>query len=491
MGLSIDRSTFTDEEYAVAAVRLRENLLAMRQLLQRPEFGNGEHSLGAELEMCIVDDDAQALPVNREILDASGNPQLQLELNRFNLEYNLSPVIAAGKPFSSMQAELDSALTSLNEMASVHKGRIITIGILPTLTMHQLMDGAMTDLPRYQALENGIRRIRGEDLRIRIDGEEPIDETCRHVTIEGANTSLQIHLRINPDNFTKTFNAAQFVTPLALAVGANSPFLMGHKLWQETRITLFKQSVDTRGATDHEWRRAARVPFGHGWVRKGPHELFAESCLLYPILMPVCSEEDPLQVVRDGGVPELGELRLQQGTIWNWNRAVYDAADGGHFRIEFRALPAGPSVIDMMANAAFIVGLTIGFRDRIESLIPALPFRYAEYNFYRAAQFGLDAELLWPDLEQTSPKAVPVRKLCLDSLAIADEGLAKLNVDEAERKNLLGNIRDRVESGLTPASWQRNTLDKYPGLNRSDGLAAMVQDYLSQSASGRTFLEWS
>ena len=491
MGLSIDRSTFTDEEYAVSGVRLRENLLAMQLLLQRPGFGNGEHSVGAEVEMCIVDDAAQALRVNREIMDASGDPQLQLELDRFNLEYNLSPVAAAGKPFSTMQAELESALRSINEQASVHNGRIIMIGILPTLTMRQLMDGAMTDLPRYWALEKGIRRIRGEDLRIRIDGEEPLDETCRHVTIEGANTSFQIHLRINPDDFAKTFNAAQFVTPLALAVGANSPFLMGHKLWQETRISLFKQSVDTRGASDHEWRRAARVPFGHGWVRQGPYELFAESCLLYPSLMPVCSEEDPLQVVRDGGVPELAELRLQQGTIWNWNRAVYDAADGGHFRIEFRALPAGPSAIDMMANAAFIIGLTIGFRERIDSLIPALPFRYAEYNFYRAAQFGLDAELLWPDLEQASPRVVSVRKLCLDSLPIADEGLAKLNVDETERKKLLGNIRNRLESGLTPASWQRLTLDKYSGLNRSDGLAAMVQDYLAQSASGRTFIDWS
>jgi len=490
LGLFIDRSTFTDEEYVQAGVRLRENLEALRMLLDRPRFGVGPPSLGAELEMCIVDRDAQALPVNREVLEASNNPQLQFELDRFNLEYNLAPVAAAGKPFGAMQAELEAMLTSLNGVAADFGGHMIAVGILPTLRLKQLQNGAMTDLPRYRALANGIKRIRGENFRIRIDGDEPVDEVVAHLAMEGANTSFQLHLRIDPDDFADTYNAAQLVTPLALAVAGNSPFLLGHSLWHETRIALFKQAVDTRGATSHEWRRAARVPFGHGWVRRGAFELFAESCLLYPILLPICGDEKPLDVVRDGGIPELFELRLQQGTIWNWNRPVYDAADGGHVRIEFRALPAGPTPVDMTANAAFICGLTVGIRERVDTLLPAHPFRYAVYNFYRAAQYGLQAELLWPDLDSTSPRVVTATELCRQLLPVADAGLSALNVDQDERHNLLGIIEARLDSETTPAVWQRRVVEEQGGGDRWKALAAMVERYMENSNSGRPVAEW-
>jgi gamma-glutamyl:cysteine ligase YbdK (ATP-grasp superfamily) len=490
MGLSIDRSEFADEEYATAAARLRENLHALELLLQRPGFGEGPSSLVAELEMSIIDANAAGLPVNREVLADCNDPNLQLELDRFNLEYNLSPVAAAGRPFTSIEQELTESIARIDRAAAGHCGSTIAIGILPTLTLAQLQENAMTEMPRYQALSKGVKRIRGEHFRIRIDGKDPLDQRCEHLTTEGANTSFQLHLRVDPREFAATFNAAQLVTPLALAVSCNSPFFLGHRLWAETRIALFKQSVDTRGATSPEWRRAARVPFGHGWVRNGAHELFAESCFLYPILVPVCSDEDPLAVVKDGGVPELAELRLQQGTIWNWNRAVYDSAGGGHVRIEFRALPSGPTSLDMMASAAFLTGLTIGLRHSIDALLPALPFRYAEYNFYRAAQHGLDAELLWPDFEEASPKQVPVLELCRELLPVAEQGLQLLQVDDAEQRRLLDIIRDRLDARLTPADWQRRTLEKYTHRDRWEGLAAMVHDYQRFSKSGRPVTEW-
>jgi gamma-glutamyl:cysteine ligase YbdK (ATP-grasp superfamily) len=490
MGLSIDRSTFSEDEYRHAAVRQRDNLRALKVLLDRPGFGLGKPSIGAEMEMSIVDNAAQALPLNREVLAESMDPNLQLELDRFNLEYNLSPVPAAGTPFAALQAELNAALNALGSIAAKHDGRIVPIGILPTLRIEQLQESAMSDLPRYRALASGIKRIRQEQFHIRIDGEEPLDIDCDSLTIEGANTSFQLHLRVNPDDFTSHYNAAQLATPLALAVCANSPFLLGHSLWDETRIALFKQSVDSRGIGKHEWRRAARVPFGHGWVRKGAYELFAESCFLYPILIPLCSDEDSLDIAKSGGIPELSELRLQQGTIWNWNRAVYDASAGGHLRIELRALPSGPTPVDMMANAAFLLGLTVGLSQRIDSLLPAFPFRYAEYNFYRAAQFGLDAELLWPTLETTSPRVATAKDLCKEFLSIADEGLSQLGAIDAERKPLLNIINDRLDSRTTPAQWQRRTLLRIGGQSRPQALAQLVEEYLSMIATGRPVTEW-
>ena len=221
MGLSIDRSTFSEEEYERADVRTRENLEALRTLLARPGFGEGDCSVGAELEMSIVDKDAQALPLNRQVLAESLDPHLQLELDRFNLEYNASPVPSAGRPFSAMQAELEQALARIDAVAAAHGGRVIPIGILPTLRIEQLQASAMTDLARYRALSAGIRRIRRERFHIRIDGEEPLETDCDSVTIEGANTSFQVHLRVDPRDFAAQYNAAQLATPLALAVGAN------------------------------------------------------------------------------------------------------------------------------------------------------------------------------------------------------------------------------------------------------------------------------
>lgn len=489
MGLSIDRSSFTEDEYRHAGVRLRENLAALEALLDRPGFGHGDASLGAELEMSIVDDDAQALPLNREVLAQSLDPHLQLELDRFNLEYNLSPVPAAGEPFLAMQTELESALSSLGKISSQHGGRIVPIGILPTLTMEQLQSGWMTDLARYHALAAGIRRIRQESIAISIDGPEPLEAEFDSVTVEGANTSLQLHLRVNPEEFANYYNAAQLATPLALAVGANSPFLLGHSLWDETRIALFKQSVDTR-RHKHEWRRMARVPFGHGWVRKGAYELFAESCHMYPILMPITSDADDMAVVRDGGIPELAELRLHQGTIWNWNRPVYDSADGGHLRIELRALPSGPTPVDMMASAAFLIGLTVGLSKSIEAMLPAFPFRYADFNFYRAAQSSLDADLLWPTLDETSPGEFKAIDLCKKFLPVADDGLAMIGVDVNERSRLLGLIGDRLESKTTPAAWQRRTLKGFSNETRPDALRMLVEKYLSMVATGKPVTEW-
>jgi gamma-glutamyl:cysteine ligase YbdK (ATP-grasp superfamily) len=489
MGMEIDRSSFTDEEYAHAGTRLRENLAALTELLDRPDFGRGDWSLGAELEMSIVGDDAEALPVNTDILADSGDSNLQLELDRFNLEYNLSPVAARGQPFTAMRLELEAALDELTTLASRHGGRIVPVGILPTLRMDQLQTDWMTDMQRYHALVAGIRRMRGDSVHIHIDGDEPLQADFETCAVEGANTSFQVHLRVDPDRFADCYNAAQLTTPLAIAVTANSPFLLGHSLWDETRIALFKQAVDTRRHR-HEWRRMARVPFGHGWVRRGALELFAESCHLYPVLIPVTSDNDDAAVVRDGGVPELAELRLHQGTIWNWNRPVYDPAAGGHLRIELRSLPSGPTPIDLMAGAAFHVGMTVGLSHAMTDMLPAFPFRYADFNFYRAAQNSLDAELLWPDTVDTSPRVSTAAELCREMLPVADEGLAEIGVEASERRLLLGLIDERIERRLTPAAWQRRFVAGLGDVPRQEALAALVEAYYSHSTTRQAITEW-
>ncbi len=457
MGIDISDTGFTPQMERAFAHRLQDNLTALKQVLAWPHFGRGEGSLGAELEMYLVDADGRPLSVNKEVLDAAGDAQLTLELNRYNLEYNLSPHRLSARPFTATETEMRERLQMLSDVAARFGARIVTIGILPTLTPDDFGPASMTDRTRYHVLVEGLKRCRGGRFEVHIDGKSPLDLKMDDVTLEGANTSFQIHYRVAPDAYADTFNAVQLVTPLAVAISANSPGLFGHDLWCETRIPLFKQSIDTRIKDRYHWHQSPRVGFGQGWVRQGAHELFAESVLLYPPFFPICSKRNPLVEVAQGQVPALEELRLHQGSVWLWNRPVYDDADGGHLRIELRALPAGPTPIDMVANAAFYLGLAEGLRPQINRLLPALPFSLAEYNFYRSAQDGLKAQLVWPEPTQNSCRERPVTELIAELLPVAHDGLRAIGIDTEEADRYLSVIEQRLASGQTGAQWQRQT----------------------------------
>jgi gamma-glutamyl:cysteine ligase YbdK (ATP-grasp superfamily) len=493
VGRALYRDEFSPEDFARFGERLRENLAALRTVLTRPEFGEGPATLGAELELSIVDRDGRACTINEQLRRAVGDPRLQLELDRFNLEYNFAPVRAAGQPFRALEHDIGRVLATVGDAAREHGARIVPIGILPTLAEADLGPSSLTDVPRYRALSAAVRRYRPVPIRIRIAGEDPLDVSCNDVTLEGANTSFQVHLRVPPAQFAECYNAAQVATPLALAVAVNSPLLLGHRLWDETRVALFKKAMDVRDLEALQWHPPARVSFGHGWMREGAYEAFAESASLFPVLFPLLGEQDdPRGVAESGGVPTLDELRLHQGTVWRWNRPIYDPDAGGHLRIEFRALPGGPTPIDMAANAALLVGLTLGLRSELPRLLPALPFALAEYNFYRAAQHGLNACLLWPCEVAPSPREVPVRDLLTGLLPIAERGLASIEVDREESTRLLGIVRERLECATTAARWQRRALARWDdGPPTPDSLHRLLDNYLARSATGHPLHTWA
>ena len=390
MGAELTRETFTEQDYARFRERLERCLSDLGELLGRPGFGAGPATIGAELELCLVDDAARPLPRNQAVLDLAADPRITLELNRYNLELNASPVPLAGRPFTALAGELGPLLDRAGDAARAQHGRIALIGILPTLGPAHLDLGMVTDAARYRALDRGLRRLHRGPFRIRIAGAEPLELTTEHVTAEGANTSFQLHLRVAPGEFTRVYNAAQLATAPVLAVAGNSPTFLGRRLWEETRIALFKQSVEDRDRAGPR-RGPPRAAFGTGWLRGGALELFTESVRRHEPLLPFVSDGPA-----GCGVPPLDELRLHQGTVWRWNRAIYDPTAGGHLRIEMRALPAGPTVTDMLANAAFLIGLTLWLAGRDERWTYAVPFERAEHGFYRAAQHGLAAELSWP-----------------------------------------------------------------------------------------------
>lgn len=491
MGLLIARDTFDEHEYDLFAERLRVSLEALELLVRdRPGFGEGETTIGAELELFIVDDAGLPLPANRDVLARTVDPRFTVEMDRFNLEFNARPGLLAGRPFTALTTEIDGAIAEISRAARECSGRIVHIGILPTLRREDLVLEKMTDIPRYLALSKGVRRLRGGPFHLRINGVDPLALDTDDVAMEGACTSFQIHLRVSPANFVRYYNAAQLATIPTLAASGNSPILVGHRLWEETRIALFKQSVDDR-AEHPGWHPPPRVAFGHGWMRKSVVEAFAESVALHVPLLPVLGEENPLEATLRNQVPSLAELRLHHGTVWRWNRAVYDPADGGHFRIEFRALPAGPTTADMVANAAFMLGLTLGLAPEVDRILAAYPFPLAQHAFYRAAQSGLDAVFPWPTDAPPSPRDVNARALCLQLLPIARRGLVDAGVDAEEADHYLSIFASRVDTRCTGASWQRRMLSELlRSMPLQDALQALLRQYETLSGAGAPVHEW-
>lgn len=493
MGLDIERDRFEELEYLEFSRKLHTGLEALQHLLQRPGFGEGRRSLGVEVEVALVDRQGFPHPINHEVLAHITDPRVTLELVRFNIEFNTNPIKFAGRPFSSMGTQCAEVLETVSRAAKKFDSRIALVGILPTLGEHHLGPDSMSDAPRYRALSNGLRRLRGPDpFHISIQGRDgQLELLSEDMTLEGANTALQIHLRVGPKEFRRHYNAAQMAIAPVLAASVNSPFFLAQQLWQETRIPLFAQAVDSRVEELTDWRMPARVSFGNGWVRKGVFELFEEIVALHPPLLPVISEEDPLAVVRAGGVPQLFELNMHNGTVWRWNRPVYDTASGGQLRIEMRALPAGPTEVDMMANMAFMVGLTLGLAPMADKMIVALPFQYAARNFHHAARRGLDADFLWPADGAPSPRLRSAVELIEMLLPVAKAGLVDGGVDEDEADYYLGIVEERLSGKMTGARWQIDTLMQLERrFHRDEALFLLLEHYLRLQETGEPVARW-
>jgi len=491
MGSNVQARRFHKSDYAIFSERLQANLQVLTQLLERPGFGIGKASFGAELELSLVNRAGKAQWLNKELLELAQDPLLALEINRYNLEYNLSPVAAAGKPFTKMAKAIDQKLKLISKLGKPLDAQPLTIGILPTLSRRDISSTAMTDDNRYHVLNRALKKLRGHALEVDIDGPEPLQMSLSNLNIEGANTSFQVHLRVNPAQFANCYNAAQLGTAAMLAISTNSPLLLGHQLWEETRVILFKQSVESRHMQHKHYVGPSRAGLGNGWVKNSALELFEASVKDYPILIPEHSNEDYQQILSKGGIPKLADLHMHHGSIWHWNRAIYDSTDKGHLRIEMRALPSGPTSLDMAANAAFSIGITQGLAASMPAFSRQLPFSAVQQNFYAAAKHGLDAEFLWPRKTRASAAPLSAVKVIRKLLPIAAKGLAELAVEENEIDTYLGIIEARLKTRQTGARWQLKMLKNLEQHQpRKQALQQLLQHYLANCASGQPVHLW-
>ncbi|WP_037604353.1 glutamate--cysteine ligase family protein [Streptacidiphilus rugosus] len=477
--------------------KLRQCVEALEQLLAGDRFDRARAMMGLEIELNLADDTGLPVMRNEEVLESIASGDFQTELGQFNIEVNIAPHRLGGRVFEELREELVVGLGYADRRAQRAGARIVTVGILPTLTLdHAVLDNISRG-DRYRLLNDRILAARGEDISLDIQGVERLRADSVSIVAEAACTSLQLHLQVTPRRFAGVWNAAQAMTGAQLAMGANAPFLFGRELWRETRPVLFEQACDTRpdelkaqGVRPITW-------FGERWV-DSVVDLFEENLRYFPSLLPICDEEDPQKTLAAGGVPALRELRLHNGTIYRWNRPVYDIADGvPHLRVENRALPAGPTVVDTLANAAFYYGLVRSLADQPRPVWQRLPFELATENFHTAARLGIDAELWWPrggGRRGSGLARVPARDLVRDELLpLAAKGLDAWGVEAVDRDHYLGVIEGRCRTGINGAAWQttvfHDCVDRH-GLDRGPALLAMTRRYMELMRSGEPVHTW-
>jgi hypothetical protein len=486
--MDVTSGAFTREDRTRYRQKVRRCLDVFALMLDAFGFDVEKPMTGLEIELHLVDGTAEPAMRNAEVLTHLADPAFQAELGQFNLELNVRPRLIAGDGFASYERDLMESLGRAEDRARTVNASLVMIGILPTLSPDHAVLENLSPNPRYRALNEQIVAARGEDISMDIRGVERLQVTTDSIAPEAAGTSLQVHVQVAPETFAGYWNASQAIAGVQVAVGANSPYLFGRRLWAETRIPLFEQSTDTRPDELKAQGVRPRVWFGERWITS-IFDLFEENVRYFPPLLPICEDEDPVAVLHAGGVPQLGELRLHSGTVYRWNRPVYDVMDGRpHLRVENRVLSSGPTIVDMLANAAFYLGLTRVLAEEDWPVWSQLTFAAAEENFHAASRRGLAASVYWPRLGE-----VKVTDLVLEwLLPKAYEGLDRYGVDGPMRDRLLGVIEQRCLTGRNGAVWQHDAVSaaEHGGLDRPAALRAMVRRYGEYQRSNAPVHTW-
>jgi CBS domain-containing protein len=476
----VDRRRFTR---AILA-----DLRALERMLSENMLESGVGRIGAEQEMFLVDKAFQPSLSALKVMEKLQDPHFTTELGLFQLEMNADPQPFRGKGISSLETQLTSLFERVREATTELDLHPVLVGILPTITKGDLGLESMVPSPRYMALNRATTNMRGEPYDFSIKGIDELIVRHDSVMVEACNCSFQVHLQVDPSEFARMYNIAQAVTAPALAVATNSSVLFGKRLWAETRIALFEQAVDTRKPGQYMRDMIARVSFGKRWVQKSVMEIYKEDVARFRSLVGTDLDEDPMEALDAGRIPQLKALRLHNGTVYRWNRACYGIHEGKpHLRIEMRVMPSGPSIGDEIANAAFWLGMMRELGETVEDVTKRMEFDQAQANLYAAAREGLGARFTWFD-----GREVDAQHLVLDTLLpTAEAGLRRAGIDDADIKKYLGVVEQRVRTMRTGSRWMLQSL---AGMQNKGGpgerLNALVAAMVGRQKTGRPVSEW-
>ncbi|AOS65815.1 glutamate--cysteine ligase [Actinoalloteichus hymeniacidonis] len=487
--------SFSPEDRQRFRQKVQRCLDALARMLAEGSFSPDRDHIGLEIELNLIDSLGRPAMANNEVLRAIDDPSFQSELGQHNIEINVRPRPLGGDEALLLEQELRDSLQDAERKAQSAGAGLAMIGILPTLRAQHFDPHWLSSKDRYSMLNHEIISSRGEDVMLNMEGEplpgrerEKLHSYADSILPESACTSVQLHLQVTPEDFADHWNAAQCLAGAQVAISANSPFLLDRALWHETRIPLVEQSTDTRPEELKNQGVRPRAWFGERWITS-IFDLFEENARYFPALMRETDDEDPLEALKAGRAPRLSELRLHNGTVWRWNRPVYDVVDGQpHLRVENRVLPAGPTVIDTIANAAFFYGAQRALADQERPLWSQMSFHAAEENLYSGARHGMDAQLFWPGRGWTPPHELVLRTL----LPMAHDGLRRCGVSDAARERYLAVIEQRCLTRQTGASWQRARVTDLEerGADRPAALQRMLQEYVELMHRGEPVHTW-
>ena len=497
MGDSVVVQNFSRHDRTAFRAKVSRCLDALASMLAEGQFDVSDPQLGLEIELNLVDPAGDPAMSNDKVLESIANPAFQTELGQFNIEINVAPRPIETGNIEELENVLRAALNAADERAGDVGCGLAMIGMLPTLDETHFTEQWLSSDPRYSLLGQQVLAARGEDIELRLDGppladgrpRETLDIVCDTILPEAACTSVQLHLQVQPDEFAAYWNSAQAIAGVQVALAANSPFFAGRALWHETRIPMFEQATDTRSQELKNQGVRPRVWFGERWITS-IFDLFEENSRYFPALLPVTTEEDPFEVLARGESPKLAELRMHNGTIYRWNRPIYDTQDGGHhLRLENRVLPAGPSIADVLADAAFYYGLVRSLAEADRPLWTQMTFDAAEENLHSAARDGIDSRLYWPEVGWVGPRELVLRRL----LPMAAEGLDAYGVAPDVKDRYLGIIEQRCLTGRNGATWQRAKVAarEAAGESRSQALHGMLAEYLERMHTGEPVHTWN
>jgi gamma-glutamyl:cysteine ligase YbdK (ATP-grasp superfamily) len=489
MGEDVAATVFSREDRQQYRQKVKACLDVFARMLSDARFDADRHSFGLEIELNLTDDAGDPTMCNAPVLERIADADFQTELAQFNIEINIAPQRLQDGVFSKLEQDIRGSLNNAEDKAREIGAHMMLVGILPTVAPEHLNADALSANPRYALLNEQIFAARGEDLHLAIAGVERLSTYADTIAPEAACTSVQLHLQVSPDDFARHWNAAQAIAGIQLAVGANSPFFFGKELWRETRIALFEQATDTRPEELKAQGVRPRVWFGERWITS-IFDLFEENVRYFPALLPVTDGEDPQEVFARGDTPELPELRLHNGTVYRWNRPIYDVVRGRpHLRVENRVLPAGPTVVDILANTAFYYGLLRVLADADRPVWSQMSFVAAEDNFHAGARDGIEARVFWPGVGEVPVAELVLRKL----LPLAHQGLEEWGVDTADKDRLLGIVEQRCLRQANGASWQAAQFHhgyETLKLDRADALRRMTCRYRDLMHSNAPAHEW-
>jgi hypothetical protein len=489
VGQDVSAVVFSGEDRQRYRQKVRTCLDVFARMLRESRFEAERRSVGLEIELNLTDEQGDPAMANARALEAIADADFQTELGQFNVEINVPPRLLEGNIASELEEAVRGSLNQAEERARTVGAHMMLIGILPTVMDRHLTADSFSENPRYELLNQQIFAARGEDLEISISGVERLQTFADTIAPEAACTSVQLHQMVDPEAFADYWNAAQAIAGPQVAVAANSPFFFGKELWRETRIALFEQATDTRPEELKAQGVRPRVWFGERWINS-IFDLFEENVRYFPALLPVCEDEDPVETLERGDTPSLPELRLHNGTVYRWNRPIYDVVrDRPHLRVENRILPAGPSVVDIAANAALYYGLLRTLVEEERPLWSRMSFSAAEDNFHAGAREGIDARLYWPGVGEVPATELVLRRL----LPAAHEGLERAGIDVADRDRLLGIIERRCVTMQNGAAWQAGAFHRLyedSKLDRLEALRRMTVIYREHMHANEPVHEW-